>query len=345
MNEILKNIVQILTDNQAFFEYFITSALIIHFDGKSFNVMLDRNNYKNLQINVLPAPLLVKKDNQIDFSRFESKYRKDIEGFYNVLIKNVDEDILISFYNNIRELVIDDNYTKFSKFRKKAKCLGTYSTDNTIEFFTEYEKPILFHELLHLSSSCVREDKLYIGFNQILENSDIGRGINEGYTEYLNQLYFKEPSNSKKYYTYLKNTAALLERVIGHEKMQSFFFKSDLLSLVEELSEYCGPDKARDFIKYTDYVYRYFHDKDHFLQNDLIQHAFVNINHILIEAYYNKLKEDNINDHDFNMKLQEYLLLIPERFYSEDKTYNIECAIDMKEYVESLKSREKGHSL
>ena len=50
MNEILKNIVQILTDNQAFFEYFITSALIIHFDGKSFNVMLDRNNYKNLQI-------------------------------------------------------------------------------------------------------------------------------------------------------------------------------------------------------------------------------------------------------------------------------------------------------
>ena len=162
MNEILKNIVQILTDNQAFFEYFITSALIIHFDGKSFNVMLDRNNYKKLQINVLPATLRVKKDNQIDFSRFESKYRKDIEGFYNVLIKNVDEDILISFYNNIKELEIKDNYTKVSKFIKTSNCLGSYSTDNTIEISTAYRKSILFHELLHLSSSCVRENKLYV---------------------------------------------------------------------------------------------------------------------------------------------------------------------------------------
>ena len=85
--------------------------------------------------------------------------------------------------------------------------------------------------------------------------------------------------------------------------------------------------------------------KEHFLQNDLIQHAFVNINHILIEAYYNKLKEENLNEHDFNMKLQEYLVLIPETFYSGDKTYYIEYIIDMKEYVESLKSREKGHSL
>ena len=241
MNEILRNIVQILIDNQAFFEFFIASTLIMHYDGKSFYAMVERNNYKNLQINVLPAPLLVKKDNsKVDFARFESKYRKDIEEFYNVLIKNVDEDILISFYNNIKELEIKDNYTKVSKFIKTSNCLGSYSTDNTIEISTAYRKSILFHELLHLSSSCVREDKLYIGFNQMLENSDIGRGINEGYTEYLNQLYFKHQSNSKHYYTYLKNTASLLERIIGHEKMQSFFFKSDLLSLVEELSNYCG---------------------------------------------------------------------------------------------------------
>ena len=345
MNEILRNIVQILIDNQAFFEFFITSALIIHFDGKSFNAMVDRNNYKNLQINVLPAPLLVKKDkSMVDFARFDNKYRKDIEEFYKVLMENVSEDVIISFYDNIKELQIKDNYSKASKYIKTSNCLGSYSTDNTIEISTAYRKSILFHELLHLSSSCVREDKLYIGFNQMLTNSDIGRGINEGYTEYLNQLYFKNQSNSKNYYTYLKNTAGLLEKIIGHEKMQSLYFKSNLLGLIEELSNYCGPDKARDFIKYTDYVYRFFHVKEHFLQNDLIQHAFVNINHILIEAYYNKLKEENLNAHDFNMKLQEYLVLIPETFYSGDKTYYIEYILDMNEFVDSLKDSEKGHS-
>ena len=345
MNEILRNVIQILVDNQEFFEFFITTTVILHYDTKVFYATVERNALKNKEINVLPAPLLVKKDKKTNIERFDKKYRKDIEEFYKILKENVSEDIMINFYDNIKELRIKDYTTKVTKHLYKSKCLGSYSTNNIIEITNVYRKSILFHELLHLSSSCVREDKLYIGFNQILGNNDIGRGINEGYTEYLNQAFFTNQANSTMYYTYLKNIAALLERIIGSDDMKSFYFKSDLLSLINSLSTYCGFEKSRDFIKDTDYIYRYFHIKEHFLQNDMINKAFKNVNHVLIESYYNKLKEENLSEHDFNMKLQEFLLVIPETFYSGDKTFYIEDNVDMKEFVDSLKKEEKHRSL
>ena len=81
MNEVLRNVIQILVDNQEFFEFFITTTVILHYDTKVFYATVERNALKNKEINVLPAPLLVKKDRKTNIERFDKKYRKDIEEF------------------------------------------------------------------------------------------------------------------------------------------------------------------------------------------------------------------------------------------------------------------------
>ena len=341
MDEAVKNIMQIIIENKHYLEFFLTTTLVLNYDIKSFYAMLERKAYHNKNINVIKPPKIVKSDRKITLEKIDKKYQEDIKEFYNILKNKIGSAAMINFYNNLEQLQIKENKDIMRKHFNKVKNTGSYSTNNVIELTNSYSKSILFHELLHLSSSCVREGDLFIGFNQITNTSDIGRGINEGYTELLNKKFFSNDANTSRYYKYLQNMALLLEKVIGENKLQSYYFNSDLLSLLENLSEYCGEEKAKEFIKDTDYIYRYFYVKEYFLQNDLINKSLKNVSLILLEAYYHKLQEENLSDHDRKAKLQEFTLLIPETFYSGDKTFYIIDQVDIKEFIEQLEKQEE----
>ena len=71
---------------------------------------------------------------------------------------------------------------------------GNYNPyNNTITLFHK-KKDILSHEFLHMAST---RDKYRCGFHlQTRFNQEIGRGLNEGYTELLNKRIFNSKSFS-----------------------------------------------------------------------------------------------------------------------------------------------------
>ena len=97
----------------------------------------------------------------------------------------------------------------------------------------------IFHELLHMASTRIKDGKDYCGFDL---DSIIGTGINENYTDYLLEKYFiKEQEYDRK-----RLLLDELELIVGEEKLEDMYFKADLPSLIKELSKY---NETKDVIK------------------------------------------------------------------------------------------------
>ena len=68
----------------------------------------------------------------------------------------------------------------------------------------------IYHELFHMASSkFINKFKIYCGFRQ----NNIGRAINEGYTELLTYRYFSLDNSSSYTYEYLKIIVENLENI------------------------------------------------------------------------------------------------------------------------------------
>lgn len=111
---------------------------------------------------------------------------------------------------------------------------------------------ILLHELLHASTSSYTKDKAYCGLAQIdlTTREEIGRAINEGYTELLTRRLFGY--NSKEGYNYEVAVAEMIEFIVGKDKMQDYYFKLDLNSLITELAQYSDIEKIVKFLQNLD---------------------------------------------------------------------------------------------
>lgn len=117
-------------------------------------------------------------------------------------------------------------------FARSVVAAGNYSYDNQINlFFTK--NGVLSHEFLHMAS----HDNDCIGFQSNVHNEEIGRGLNEGYTELLNQRIF----TGKKRSTYQKNVkmAGLFELFFDNPKdMQHAYFKANLDTVFDEFRKH-----------------------------------------------------------------------------------------------------------
>lgn len=331
MNE---ELMKLLMNNVPLIETLLLSTSLIYVDRKVNKSFVLRRKYLDKRIMVEAPPLLIQNARVFNSNEFDEEFRKDIIRFYNILIKNVKPDNLTSFYDNIHSLTINKNSSSKLSL-KNFSCSGLYyPTINEITLAKPYNKTALFHELLHLSSSCIREGIVYVGFNQTTHGKDQGRGINEGYTEYLNEKFFKITSDASKIYKYLMGISSQIEKIIGEEKMQDYYFSSDLLSLYYDLCKYIDFPEVDLIIKNTDYLYSVLRKKkDSMMQQDLIVGAFRQINDSLLTIYINKLKQEN--NPDINNKVNEFKLLLPLDYYSGYKTYYIEDAVDLNELVNS----------
>lgn len=130
---------------------------------------------------------------------------------------------------------------------------------------------IYSHELLHMASTSKNNGKICAGFHhfyapgnnipKILRNLltysgrltdfSIGMGINEGYTELLNTRIFNREGAGGIYSIY-RETARLIENVIGKDKMTELYFKNDLKGLVKELSNYISEKETKRLIVILD---------------------------------------------------------------------------------------------
>lgn len=226
---------------------------------------------------ILDAPPITVKHQRKNMSK---KYKDDakmhLAKFTQKIEQNISKQNLIRMYNNLVTLKLEERnlyLIVLSKLRfpfSKGIIAGGYFVGKNkmttysrsfLEFIKKFSNTkseitiegIYSHELLHMSSSSKSAGKWCIGFHHhyapfnIFTISSIGMGINEGYTELLNERIFGEENKGGIYDVY-KETARIIESVIGRERMTDMYFSNDLNGLVEKLSIYIPAETTKRFI-------------------------------------------------------------------------------------------------
>ena len=152
----------------------------------------------------------------------------EIYNFINKLLQNTKID-------NLKNLILNFPYItiKYHSACYDPSISGTYNgKTKEIHIYNRDNKVSLHHELLHASSADIRF--MNIGFKIVLKNGLIfGKGLNEGYTELLNNRFFNYTSTS---YNYLQKLAKQIENLCtDKENMIEYYFNADIFSLISEL--------------------------------------------------------------------------------------------------------------
>lgn len=262
---------------------------------------------------------------------------------YNILEKNINKIANINIKNN--NISTNDKYYQSTR--------GGY-IDRTITLYDYFDEGIFYHELFHAASVLYDDnERMFDGFHhKILSKSDIGRGINEGYTEFLTQTYFI--GNTDSVYENEMYYANLIERLIGKDKMQSFYFKSDLNGLIDELCKYNNLEDILTFIKNVDSfsILRelrkekalQYRTKDgelphlKFLQleqelEQLVAKIYESLNQFIIESYINKIK-DNPN---FAQEKENLISLMTKKLKFEVFEYEFDIDSLVNDYCNKHK--------
>ena len=248
--------------------------LIKHYYIKPKKIKMNLIKYSNpdiVRVEKLPDELYNQTidDDLSNYPLYEKYYYK----FCKIIESSVQREDLDNYFRNFKTLKVFsiDFKTKFSALMQGEILYGGYSPlDNSFDSNTSFYSNkinVETHELLHVSSTYFdKENKIiYCGFQQtfLKEDYDIekkkgkretyGLGINEGYTQYLNEKLFE--SSNKLSTTAYKNEKIIakgLERIVGEDKLKSLYFRADLNGLVNELCKYNKKEDVYKFITITD---------------------------------------------------------------------------------------------
>lgn len=211
----------------------------------AYNIYLRTTNLKNNCIN--PTPIKISNNKIPELSKLNDQLRLKIFVFEKKLREECKSFNTCNFNNNINNLIIKEE-NRFNSKNKHLITKGKYNIEkNEISILKSAYDTTIYHELLHMSSSCVFENKIYSGFKQFVPNkTNIGNGLNEGYTSLLCERYFSNKKSGISY-IYEKRIAEIVEMIIGREEMENLYFKGNLYTLVENLTKY---DKRENVIKF-----------------------------------------------------------------------------------------------
>ena len=215
--------------------------------------LIKKNKYKSCIYKEKINPFL--KQNYTILENFDDKFIKYINSFLNTIqTKNPNIDLNL-FYKNLIDLSIKEknNFNRFIVFKTNTKGEYKYK-NNRIEVLRDDYPFTIFHELLHCASTKKDKNFFSIGFYKKYNKLSIGGALNEGYTTLLEERYFNN-NFRKNDYDNLKYIAKTIELLIGKDKMEKFYFTSDLNGLIKEFEKY-GADKRQImfFLDELDYI-------------------------------------------------------------------------------------------
>lgn len=282
---------------------------------------------------VIEKPIIVNDVSKVEvFDFIDDKYRALIEDFYGRLRGNVSDDNLLSFYLNIGNLEIIDKYNLFT-FLKSFITEGSYDfRNNRISIYSSKYKysDIINHELLHMSTRKILDNKCHVGFLQVQKDYYVGNALNEGYTEIMCKKLF--PGYTFSYaYNYEIIISKIIEEIVGKDRMNGLYFSSDLYSLVGSLSNYNNVYDIKKFLVQMDSVFLPFYRKD--MVDNLI-----GINNFIYETFFNYLVRSGI---DISCMEMEYYTFVNTMFRIIDNIpYNRDIVgINLEYNSEIYKSR------
>lgn len=191
------------------------------------------------------------------------RYNKVVENFINILEERFSYCDLSGLYKNIQTLKIEENQKKsIEKLRElvTVKASAVYSTGkNSIKIYSnEYYNldKIMIHELLHMATTKNDNKVSSCGFCKTSEEIlgiEIGRGLNEGYTEYLTNRAFLNKTGGA--YEHLQSAIEGMEMIVGQKQMSQFYFSADLNGLISAMEKYASREEVLTIIQKMDYIY------------------------------------------------------------------------------------------
>ena len=300
-------------------------------------------DFKPRNITKVSMPVELKqKYSSADINAFGSrKIREVVKEFVDVMEREFPKDALANFYNNINEAKIKRSASVMI-FEASGIYLCRRNKINVERISS------LYHELFHLASASYDpETKLArAGFSQVyytlkapFEGVNMGIGLNEGYTEYLTQKYFKGKCKVNKLYRFEVNVASNLEKIVGEEEMKRLYLKSNLRGLIENLKQYASEEEVMQFITSVDLVSRHFTDIFLF-RNRKMKESITNVYTFLMKVYLTKLKgqltEGAITINEFVDQSTEYIkgLKTKIRFYGHTYKYmTVESLLDVTKEI------------
>lgn len=201
--------------------------------------LIKSNNFSNSKIIFSKKLIKTDEDNQIGIFGNEVRY------FLAIMSSNCKNFNSTLFLKNFRETNFDiSNKNNNPNFGGRVGVL-----ENTINFYINNLKNI-YHELLHLSTYDLENKRCgFAIFNKC------GKGFTESYTQLLTERYFGELPE-KAYFSGIK-LIKILEKIIGQDKMEKYYFNSSLESLIYDLLQYESKEKISEFISNFDLLIKY----------------------------------------------------------------------------------------
>lgn len=238
-------------------------------------------NLQDLKNADLKAPLYAKlsqedKEKMIKATENIKQNQPEIYLFTTELLKNVKID-------SLRNLIINAPYItiNYHKTRKKSKVTGTYNGySKKIDIYDSDSNTTLYHELLHAASTSYAFHSVGFKIN-LKEGGILGEGLNEGYTELLNNRFFNCHSKS---YIHLQKLAKLIENFYENkDEMTEDYFNADLFGLIGELLKSMSLEEIIDILVDMDQLLTTYNDS--YVQ-------YLKIKQKLLNIYYHQKKEN-----------------------------------------------------
>lgn len=255
----------------------------------------------NLDKIVMP-PELEQKYDGVDNLKIFGQPRSDvILNFAQFLTTTFPDYDLTNFYNNINELKVKEKNLLGLWLATGVGAVGLYlAKSNSILVHSKLNNSetnkVLFHELLHMASTVIKNGVRYTGFCQKrIKNgiSIIGKGLNEGYTQLLTEKYCGGPNVCGPSYKQTLKIMGFLEKVIGEERVQRLYFKADLPGLIKEMGKYASKEEIARFISGTDFIYGYFGSSIRLPKKDeMLKEKFKDVYTILLKMSIRRIKLD-----------------------------------------------------
>lgn len=276
------------------------------------------------KIEILKTPNIEKKKYK-KFKTDDKVLEEIIGNFTYVLERELLNENLVLFYNNLSTLKVDNKIALDSiksYIFKKNIVVGYYFIEENIISVLPFGKrkylnvsieeyiAILCHELLHLGSTIIDKIKkiVFSGFCQIIDDTQIGMALDDAYTEMLAYRYFNL-NYEYMAYDYEIIITALIEEIIGKDKMTNYYFNANLYGLVKELEKYNNRESIIKFLDDFDLIYA-LRDQRRGYKKDIIYYHN-EISEFIVKTYQNKLNGDLMNKiitlEEYNKKLDSSL--------------------------------------
>ena len=306
------------------------------FDSEEIQINHHLSRKSKVGFMLFKTPALEKEEcNITTYLKFSEEYNEIVKEFNDTMETAFTEQKAI-FNHNIKTVKIKDSknglFRKAMNHFRKAIEQGSYcDNNNTIEIRvskTEHKqkiKNVVMHELIHMSSN---RDVICTGFHQSnVEKSSLdslGRGVNEGYTEKLNQEYFSKYYDRGVYDEEIV-LASGIERIVGKKKMHELYFNADLKGLMRGINHY-----VNDMNEVANLIYGI--DKLGEIRNEAKR-----------EDEYQQLREKIAGIYATKLELEYNLNLINEEQYERKKFFYIDQYVERGiAYSDDVKITEKS---